>query len=375
MSNSKPVQIYKLEDKKYKVNLKAINSILDKVGNRQVAIYSINGPLRDGKSFMLGFFLRYLICKGKGDWINYDLKSTFSFKGGSKRETVGIFMWSDPFILNRNGQEIALLLMDTQGVFDNQTTTKENAIVFALSTLLSSFIIYNLKEKISEDVLQFLQYFAGYAKLADNEQEDETFQKLLFLVRDWQKPDYEYGYYDDEHSIDGKNFKEDFLNAHEDQPMEVKFVHNMILSTFKDVSVYLMPHPGPEVARNSNFDTNKIDPDFLIHLKKFVPLMLNSNGIIEKKIGGQSLTGNQLKMYVERWSKILKNDELPKAVTFFEAAAELQHEMAKTAGVENYIRRMRDIVQSQYSSGVADDVFEDIHRYESKFSFPKFKFL
>ncbi len=103
--------------------------------------------------------------------------------------------------------------------------------------------------------------------------------------------------------------------------------------------------------------------------------MLNSNGIIEKKIGGQSLTGNQLKMYVERWSKILKNDELPKAVTFFEAAAELQHEMAKTAGVENYIRRMRDIVQSQYSSGVADDVFEDIHRYESKFSFPKFKFL
>jgi atlastin len=59
--------------------------------------------------------------------------------------------------------------MDTQGVFDNQTTTKESAIVFALSTPLSSFIIYNLKEKFSEVVLQFLHYFAGYAKLADNE--------------------------------------------------------------------------------------------------------------------------------------------------------------------------------------------------------------
>jgi hypothetical protein len=55
MYNSKPVQINKL-GKKYKVNLKAINSILDKVGNRQVTIYSINGSLRDGKSFMLGFF-------------------------------------------------------------------------------------------------------------------------------------------------------------------------------------------------------------------------------------------------------------------------------------------------------------------------------
>jgi predicted AAA+ superfamily ATPase len=79
MAPSRPLQIYKLENGEYKVDLKAINSVLDKVGGRRVAIYSINGPLRNGKSFILGFFLKYLISKGLGDWVNSNLESTFTF--------------------------------------------------------------------------------------------------------------------------------------------------------------------------------------------------------------------------------------------------------------------------------------------------------
>ncbi len=151
MAVSKPLQIYKLENDEYRVDLEAINSVLDKVGDRRVAIYSISGPFRNGKSFILAFFLRYFNSKGLGDWVNNDLGFTFDFGGGSERITTGIYMWFEPFIIKKDGPEVVLLLMDTQGSFDSETTMRGNAIVFALSTLLSSLIIFNVKERVSED--------------------------------------------------------------------------------------------------------------------------------------------------------------------------------------------------------------------------------
>ena len=40
--------------------------------------------------------------------------------------------------------QVALLLMDTQGVFDNQSTYKQCATVFGLSTLLSSVLVWTI---------------------------------------------------------------------------------------------------------------------------------------------------------------------------------------------------------------------------------------
>ena len=47
--------------------------------------------------------------------------------------------------------------MDTQGAFDSQSTVKDCATVFALSTLLSSIMVYNITSNIQEDDLQHLQ--------------------------------------------------------------------------------------------------------------------------------------------------------------------------------------------------------------------------
>jgi atlastin len=46
-------------------------------------------------------------------------------------------MWSEPFTIKKDGEEITILLMYTQGCLDNETTIRDNAIIFALSTLLS----------------------------------------------------------------------------------------------------------------------------------------------------------------------------------------------------------------------------------------------
>jgi len=56
--------------------------------------------------------------------------------------------------------------MDTQGSFDDRTNLQSNAVIFTLSALLSSVMIMNVRSDIEEDVLQFFQYFCGFAQLA-----------------------------------------------------------------------------------------------------------------------------------------------------------------------------------------------------------------
>ena len=61
-----------------------------------------------------------------------------------------------------------MLLLDTQGAFDNQSTVKDCATIFALSTMITSVQVYNLSQMIQENDLQHLQvpscYYYGYNK-------------------------------------------------------------------------------------------------------------------------------------------------------------------------------------------------------------------
>ncbi|XP_013923833.1 PREDICTED: atlastin-3-like, partial [Thamnophis sirtalis] len=94
------------------------------------------------------------------DWLGMenDPLTGFSWRGGSDPETTGIQIWSEVFIVMKpNGKKVAVVLMDTQGAFDSQSTVKDCATIFALSTMTSSVQIYNLSQNIQEDDLQQLQ--------------------------------------------------------------------------------------------------------------------------------------------------------------------------------------------------------------------------
>jgi F420-0:gamma-glutamyl ligase len=47
-----------------------------------------------------------------------------------------------------NGEEVAVLVVDTQGMFDNETSMGLTACIFGLSTLISSHQIYNVEKRI-----------------------------------------------------------------------------------------------------------------------------------------------------------------------------------------------------------------------------------
>ncbi|KAH9382767.1 hypothetical protein HPB48_023326 [Haemaphysalis longicornis] len=134
-----------------------------------LVVISVAGAFRTGKSFLLNFLIRYLRNQGRDDWMG-DADSPlegFSWRGGCERHTAGILVWSEVFLVTRpHGDQVAVLLMDTQGTFDCQTSFKDVTTIFALGALTSSILVYNISGNIREDDLQHLQYFIEYGRMA-----------------------------------------------------------------------------------------------------------------------------------------------------------------------------------------------------------------
>lgn len=75
--------------------------------------------------------------EGGGGGAGEALRS-FEWRGGVERMTTGIWVWSEPFVRRtEGGKEVAVLVVDTQGMFDNETSMGLTACIFAVSTLVS----------------------------------------------------------------------------------------------------------------------------------------------------------------------------------------------------------------------------------------------
>ena len=114
----------------------------------------------------------------------------FSWRSGADRDTMGIVVWNDVFLHTdeETDEKIAIIVIDTQGLFDSETTAVNNSRIFALSTLISSIQVLNLSGVIQEDQLQYLQFateFANFALRDSQKMSKKTFQNLIFLIRDW----------------------------------------------------------------------------------------------------------------------------------------------------------------------------------------------
>ncbi|KAL1445563.1 hypothetical protein MTO96_044951, partial [Rhipicephalus appendiculatus] len=140
---------------------------------------------------------------------------------------------------NSDGEEVAVLLMDTQGIFDTESTRKESTVIFALSIMTSSVQIYNIMNNVNENHLDHLQCFADYGRLAQKGNGTKPFQKLLFLVRDWERPqNFEFG------SRGGKSLINTRLEIKARGDAEQRSLRESIISCFSDIDGFLLPRPG-----------------------------------------------------------------------------------------------------------------------------------
>ncbi|XP_056590682.1 atlastin-2 isoform X5 [Triplophysa dalaica] len=352
---SGPVQIVIAHEDNHEFSLAedVLERILmqEHVRDLNVVVVSVAGAFRKGKSFLLDFMLRYMYNQSSGSWLggNDDPLKGFTWRGGCERETTGIQAWSEVFVVEKpDGSKVAVLLLDTQGAFDSQSTIKDCATLFALSTMTSSVQVYNLSQNVQEDDLQHLQLFTEYGRLAMEEIYLKPFQSLMFLLRDWSYP-YEHAY-----GLSGGNqFLEKRLQVKPNQHEELQNVRKHIHSCFSNISCFLLPHPGLRVATNPNFDgrLRDIDDEFKRELVNLVPLLLSPENLVEKEIGGSKVTCRDLLQYFKAYMKIYQGEELPHPKSMLQdvclcvgqATAEANNLAAVAGAKDTYSRSMEQV--------------------------------
>ncbi|EGT48641.1 hypothetical protein CAEBREN_23020 [Caenorhabditis brenneri] len=372
------VEVVEETDHSFELNTDLLERILlnPKVADKKVAVIGVAGAYRKGKSFLLNFFLRYLTWRSKADKVmgEIDLEnnqwmspnsplSGFSWRGGSERDTNGILIWSEPFLMkDKNGEEIAVLLMDTQGAFDSQSTVKDCATIFALSTMISSVQIYNLSQNIQEDDLQHLQLFTEYGRLALEDSAAKPFQSLLFLVRDWSFPyEAEFGFQGGQRVLDRR------LEVSEKQHAELQQLRQHIRSCFEDIRCFLMPHPGLKVATNPNFDGKLVDieNEFQQQLGVMIPRLLDSHALVHKEINGQKMTCRELLEYFKAYMRIFKGQDLPEPKSMLLATAEANNLAAVASARAVYQREMEEVCGGDTPYMSTNELLEQHERCKS----------
>lgn len=344
MTDGHPVQIVVTsENHEFTLDEEALESVLMKpdIRDKKVVVISVAGAFRKGKSFLLDFFLRHQRHKGPTDWLADEEQQLdgFSWRGGSERDTTGILLWSEPFIVNTPYGQVAVVLMDTQGAFDSQSTVRDCATVFALSTMISSVQIYNISQNIQENDLQHLQLFTEYGRLAldANDNVSKPFQSLTFLVRDW-SCSYEHSY-----GLQGGNeiLEKRFAISDRQHP-ELQQLRRHIRSCFHSINCFLMPHPGLKVATDPKFNgkLKDIEPDFRQQLRQLVKNVLSPENLVVKEINGTKVTCGELVEYFKAYIKIYQGEELPEPKSMLEATAEANNLAAAACSRNHYMQSM-----------------------------------
>lgn len=216
-------------------------------------------------------------------------------------------MWSEVFTHDfDNGEKVAIILLDTQGIFDDESSTKDCTATFAISMMLSSMQCYNVMQNVQEDDLQHLELFTEYGRLAMQQTDEKPFQNLMFIVRDWPYAEqYSFG--------NGQNFIEKKLIGSNKQTDEMRELRGRLRQSFGKINAFLMPHPGFTVAEGkfTGDDLQQIDSRFIEYVQELVPSIFAPESLIIKQINGQKLRARDLIAYLQAYVDVFNSDSLP----------------------------------------------------------------
>ncbi|XP_077970264.1 atlastin-2-like [Styela clava] len=298
-----PIYIKQNDDEVHRIVKDNILKILsqDGVDDCKIMILSVTGAMREGKSFILNMFIRFLESGRSDNWMNSNETNLtgFSWRGGTKSNTMGILMWSKPYFSTLlDGTKVAIFLIDTQGAFDNENDLTQSSKIITMSLAISSHMIYNVNKCLRSDKLELFEMFVEHARMAEGLHGKSFFQTLLFLIRDW--PDR------DEHSCGAKGgeiyVNEQLSRGSQDNVRKENFKKKM----FEQVGGFLLPHPGKKVAQSRQEQFNGAFED-KISLKKF---------------NDKPIHGRELAEFALQFSKMLESDNLPTPKDFVEAQIE-----------------------------------------------------
>ncbi|XP_038619815.1 RING finger protein 112-like [Tachyglossus aculeatus] len=310
------------------------------IADLPVCVISIIGKQRRGKSFLLNYLLRRLEKLDSADdsWMGKsdELLTGFSWSCGMERITKGIWIWSEPFLLDRKTgdtrDKVAVFLVDTEGTLD-VTTDKDTIVkISTISMLLSSFLILNTNKLVGETDIEYLELFLDLAKELRKTLEWQPMQHLDILVRDW---------YDASRcsTADGEEYLERII-----QKIQTNSKFPDILETLKSsVSCHLLPSPGLQIPRSQQGTLKEMDPEFRDNLKLYVNFLHNSAGQYAKK--------NMREHFVEKIKRVV--EDLNERECYLGSPVQLRRtikRLKKELEMDRILKEFREFLDEKVSS-------------------------
>jgi Guanylate-binding protein, N-terminal domain len=268
----------------------------------------------------------------------------FSWGGGCGRVTTGIIMWSDVFLHTDkiSGAKIAIILLDTHGLFDNLTTPTDNSRIFGLSSLLSSVLIFNIGGQIQEDQIEYLQAAVETTRRVMSN--TTTFQNVLFLIRDWENSEnHAYG-------LDGgENYLENYLKIDSGMEESLKKIRQYMTRHFPLRKCYLLPHPGL-VARKIHFQgqLEPLETDFKDHLQNLIEYLFDPDRQSEcfKTVRDCEVIGKEMYLHMSTLFDLFKCGNVPETQTVYDVLMNDLYAIYKTECLNHYEKSMKPYLRS-----------------------------
>jgi len=167
--------------------------------------------------------------------------------------------------------KVAMIVLDTQGIFSMGADLSESISIFAISLMLSSVQIYNIRGNLTRSDLEHLRLFASYGKLLQDQNENTCpFQRLIFTIRDWDL--------DDELGLEaGTKFLQGVMEEMNDTE-EGEDLMKSIRTSFTKTNCCIMRHPG-SALRSDDFkgESDQLDEEFKENLTELIPFIANDD--------------------------------------------------------------------------------------------------
>lgn len=402
---ARPLQIVKIDLETNSVvvgedEIRELEAALKRSGVEKVAVVAVMGAFRTGKSFLLDLMLRYMREKSVTkkapepqqeeecevpDWVVQNNVPAwavncgdslvegregrgaaeneiggFQWRPGMEKCTEGVWVWSEAFVCKAGDEDVAVLLMDTQGAWDARMTKEQSATVFGLTTLLASRMVYNISKQIQQDKIDNLLYFTEFAQAALRAKEGfsalegrvQPFQTLEFLVRDW--PHYVEG-----SSVEaGRQMMLDHLGQYKDPKVsEDTQSIDTLQKMFANLDVWCLPHPSLAIERESwDGDLKVIEPQFWRFIDEYFNKIFSSKELAAKTTLGTPITVDTFKSVLEEFIGAFQN-AAPQAQTFAEAMETSTSLLARDSALK-LLRKTMTEEASDVPEALAPEDFE-----------------
>ncbi|WIA19894.1 hypothetical protein OEZ85_005794 [Tetradesmus obliquus] len=260
-----------------------------------VAPVVVIGPYRSGKSFLLNQLL------GVPCYVGFGVGHT------RETETKGIWVWGQPQSAEDGSK--TLLYIDTEGFESTGRSNSYDDRVFAVATVMSSLLIYNLPETIRGSDVSKLSFVvelaAGFYDQTNKSSVAvpvEPGSMLWVIQRDF---------------LQGKSVQQlvkDALapvpNPQQDKAItETNNIRASLASIARNSTGFSLPQPHLDRTKLCELNDSQLEPSYVSQRDALKRLVLQQAA--QKVVGGEALTGKRLAALLQSLIAALNAKEIP----------------------------------------------------------------